>query len=313
MKPVSILLLGLCIYAAIFFVILLKDIFTHRKNLPKGKTTQNILISLFANFFDTLGIGSFAIATTAWKFTKSNSDELIPGTLNVAFTIPTVTEAVIFIRKIEMDIPTLVLMIAAAVIGAAAGARIISRFSITKIRMIMGFSLLFVAAVTLCKINAIGPFGIIGTAKRLDGKLLVCGIIGNLFLGSLMPAGIGLYAPCMALVLFLGMSAEAAFPVMMGSCGFLMPSAGITFIKEGKYHRAAVIPMSLAGVAGVLAANSFIAALPLTLLTYLACAVMIICSATFFHDAWKNRPFRFSKFRRTGRSLIQNSPEEKSL
>lgn len=289
MNPISVLLICLWIYAAIFSVILLKDIFTHRKTLTKGKKTQNILISFFSNFFDTLGIGSFAIATTAWKLTKSNSDDLIPGTLNVAFAIPTVTEAAIYIQKIEIDIPTLVLMIAAAVIGAAIGARIISRFSITKIRILMGAALLLVAVVTLCKINAVGPFGLIGTARRLDGRQLAFGVIGNLFLGALMPAGVGLYAPCMALILFLGLSADAAFPIMMGSCAFLMPSAGITFIKEGTYHRAAAVPMALAGTCGVLAAGIVVFSLPVTLLTYLACMIMSVCACLFFFDAWRTR------------------------
>ena len=102
-----------------------------------------------------------------------------------------------------------------------------------------------------------------------------------------MTAGIGLYAPCMALVLLLGMSADIAFPVMMGSCAYLMPSAGITFVKEGKYDRASAIPMLILGVIGVLIAGFIVTSLPLTLLTYLVCIVMVICALMFFHDARK--------------------------
>lgn len=287
MNPVSILLIVLWSYSAVFIILLLKDIFTHRKSLEKNKMAHNIIISAVSNFFDTLGIGSFGIAASAWKFTKSIPDSLIPGTLNTAFAIPTVVEASIYIHRIEMDIPTLILMIAASVIGASIGAKIIARLNITKIRITIGIALLGITVVMLCKINAAGPFGIIGTAKGLDGQMLLAAIIGNFILGALMPAGIGLYAPCMALILLLGMSADAAFPVMMGSCAFLMPSAGITFIKEGKYHRSATIPMALSGIIGVLIAGSFVTVLPLTLLTYLACAIMIICAVTFFHDAWK--------------------------
>lgn len=293
MNPVSILLIILWSYSAVFIILLLKDIFTHRKLLEKNKMTHNIIISTLSNFFDTLGIGSFGIAASAWKFTKSIPDDLIPGTLNTAFAIPTVVEASIYIRRIEMDIPTLVLMIAASVIGASIGAKIIIKLNITKIRITMGIALLGITAVMLCKINAAGPFGIIGTAKGLDGQMLLAAIAGNFILGALMPAGIGLYAPCMALILLLGMSADAAFPVMMGSCAFLMPSAGITFIRKGTYHRSSAIPMTLSGIIGVLIAGSFVTALPLTLLTYLACAIMIICAGTFFRDAWRTRTFQF--------------------
>lgn len=287
MSAATILLIILWVYTAIFIVVLVRDVLAHKNELVKDKMAHNIIISAVANFFDTLGIGSFAIATTAWKFTKSNSDDLIPGTLNVAFAIPVITEATIFIQRIEMDTLTLVLMIAASAIGATIGAKIISKLDIMKIRVIMGIALIIVAIITLCKINAFGPFGIIGTARGLSGAMLAVGVVANFFLGALMTAGIGLYAPCMALVLLLGMSADVAFPVMMGSCAYLMPSAGITFVKEGKYHRGATIPMIISGVIGVLIAGFIITSLPLTILTYLVCVIMVICAIMFFNDARK--------------------------
>lgn len=287
MNAATILLIILWLYTAVFFIILVKDVLAHKEELVKEKMVYNVIISAIANFFDTLGIGSFAIATTAWKFAKSNSDDLIPGTLNVAFAIPVVTEATIFIQRIEMDTLTLVLMIAASAIGATIGAKIISKLDIMKIRVVLGVALIIVAIITLCKINAFGPFGIIGTARGLSGVMLVIGVVMNFLLGALMTAGIGLYAPCMALVLLLGMSADVAFPVMMGSCAYLMPSAGITFVKEGQYHRGATIPMIISGVIGVLIAGFIVTSLPLTLLTYLVCIVMIICAVMFFNDARK--------------------------
>ncbi len=290
MSIATILLVVLWAYTIFFLVILIKDIFKH-----KGESkTENIvtviinsIISLIANFFDTLGIGSFAIATSAWKFTNSISDDLIPGTLNVVFAVPVITEATIFIQRIDMDPLTLVLMIVSSAIGATIGAKIMSKLDIMKIRLVLGIALIIVAIITICKINAIGPFGIIGSARGLTGGMLVVGVVVNFFLGALMTAGIGLYAPCMALVLLLGMSADIAFPVMMGSCAYLMPSAGITFVKEGKYDRGAAIPMLILGVIGVLIAGFIVTSLPLTLLTYLVCVVMIICALMFFNDARK--------------------------
>lgn len=158
-----------------------------------------------------------------------------------------------------------------------------------KIRVIMGVALILVAIITLCKINGVGPFGILGTARGLTGGLLVAGVVANFILGILMTAGIGLYAPCMAVVLLLGMSADVAFPVMMGSCAYLCPACGITFIKEGKYNRAATIPMIISGAIGVLIAGFIVTSLPLTVLTYLVCVVMVICAILFFHDARKQK------------------------
>lgn len=289
MSAATILLIIMWIFAAVFFVILVKDVKAHKDELDKTKLGYNSLISAIANFFDTLGIGSYAIATSAWKFNKSMPDDLIPGTLNVAFGIPICVEATIFMTKIEVDPLTLVLMIGAAIIGSVIGAKIISKMDIMKIRVVMGVALLIVAAITLCKINAVGPFGIIGTSRGLTGGMLALGVIANFILGVLMTAGIGLYAPCMAVVLLLGMSADVAFPIMMGSCAFLCPACGIAFIKEGKYQRASTIPMIITGSIGVLIAGFIVTSLPLTLLTYLVCVVMVICAILFFHDAKKQK------------------------
>ena len=255
MSAATILLIIMWLFAAVFFVVLVKDVMAHKDELDRSKMGYNSLISAIANFFDTLGIGSYAIATSAWKFNKSISDDLIPGTLNVAFGIPICVEATITMTRIDVDPLTLVLMIASAIVGSIIGAKIISKMDIMKIRVVMGVALLIVAAITLCKINGVGPFGLIGTARGLTGALLVIGVIANFILGVLMTAGIGLYAPCMALVLLLGMSADVAFPIMMGSCAFLCPACGITFIKEGKYQRAMTIPMIITGSIGVLIAG----------------------------------------------------------
>ena len=289
MSAATILLIIMWIFAAVFFVVLVRDVLAHKDELDKTKLGYNSIISMIANFFDTLCIGSYAIATSAWKFNKSVRDDLIPGTLNVAFGIPICVEATITMTRIEMDSLTLVLMIAAAIIGSILGAKIISKLDIMKIRVVMGVALIIVAAITLCKINAVGPFGILGTARGLEGGMLVVGVVANFILGILMTAGIGLYAPCMAIVLLLGMSADVAFPVMMGSCAYLCPACGITFIKEGKYNRASTIPMIFTGAIGVLIAGFIVTSLPLTVLTYLVCVVMVICAVMFFHDAKKQK------------------------
>ena len=287
MSAATILLIIMWVFAAVFFVVLVKDVVAHKDELDKSKMGYNVIVSMIANFFDTLGIGSYAIATSAWKFNKAVDDDLIPGTLNVAFGIPICVEATIFIQRIDMDPLTLDVMIAASIVGSVIGARIISRLDIMKIRVVMGVALILVAAITLCKINEVGPFGILGTARGLTGGLLAVGVIANFILGILMTAGIGLYAPCMAIVLLLGMSADVAFPVMMGSCAYLCPACGITFIKEGKYNRASTIPMIISGAIGVLIAGFIVTSLPLTVLTYLVCVVMVICAVMFFHDAKK--------------------------
>ena len=66
-----------------------------------------IAIGFVTNFFDTLGIGSFATTTSLFKFLRFVPDERIPGTLNVGHALPTIVEAAIFIVIVAVEPPTL--------------------------------------------------------------------------------------------------------------------------------------------------------------------------------------------------------------
>lgn len=287
MSVAHILIFILVAWTIVFGVYYVRDVLKHKEDFKDVKYLPVAIIGVLANFFDTLGIGSYATSTTAFKFTKTCPDDLIPGTLNVAYAIPVVTEAVVFIQKVTVDPLTLVLMIGAAVLGAVIGASIVSKWDLKKVRIALGAALIALAIVMVCKLLGVGPFGIVGSATALSGAKLIIGVVANFVLGALMIVGLGLYAPCMALVLLLGMSADVAFPIMMGSCAFLMPSAGIKFVKEGKYNRATSLVLTITGVIGVLIACFIITSLPLTVLTWIVTAVMVICAIIFFKDAQK--------------------------
>ncbi len=309
MSIANILIVVMWIYVAVYFTILVRDVIKHKGELDKTHLKYNILVSLVANFFDTLGIGSFAIATSAWKFKRSIPDKLLPGTLNTAFAIPMCLEATIYMKKVDVHPLTLFLMIGASMLGAVIGAKIVSRLDVTKIRVAMGVALLAVVVITLCKINAIGPFGIVGTARGLFGIKLVIAVVVSFIFGGLMTIGIGFYAPCMALVLLLGMSADVAYPIMMGASGYMCLSCGLTFIKEGTYERTSTIPMVIVGCIGVVIAGFIMTSLPIKALTYLVCVVMVICSITFFRDARK-KPEQIED---QSQNVIPEQEEDKAL
>ena len=116
-------------------------------------------IGFVTNFFDTLGIGSFATTTSFFKFLKLVKDEIIPGTLNVGHTLPTIAQAFIYIAILKVDMTTLILMIGAAVLGAWLGAGIVSGWSRRNVQVGMGFALLVAAVFLLLKIFGIAPRG----------------------------------------------------------------------------------------------------------------------------------------------------------
>lgn len=263
-----------------------KDLYKNKKNLENNSFAINSGIGLVANFFDTLGIGSFAIITAAFRGFKQVKDRVIPGTLNVSCTIPIVFQAFVFMGAIEVEIVTLVTMILAAVVGAYLGAGVVSQMDERKIQLIMGIALLTTAFLMVSGQMGWMPIG--GNAIGLTGIKLALGILGNFILGALMTAGIGLYAPCMALIYVLGMSPDVAFPIMMGSCAFLMPVASAKFIKEQAYDRKAAIAITLSGIIGVFIAAFIVKSLPIRLLTWLVVTVITYTGGTLLYSALNN-------------------------
>ncbi|WP_343338598.1 hypothetical protein TPELB_07960 [Terrisporobacter petrolearius] len=246
------------------------------------------VVGFITNFFDTLGIGSFAPTVAFNKFLKMGvRDKDLPGLLNVGDTLPVMCEAVIFTTVIDVEPITLVTMLAASAVGSWLGAGIISKLDEIKIQKIMGIALLVTGVLmTLGALNLM-PGG--GEAIGLTGIKLVIGIVGNFILGALMTAGIGLYAPCMALVYFLGMSPAVAFPIMMGSCATLMPVCSVKFIKEGAYPRKAALLLGLFGAIGVFIAAYIVKSLPLNILRWLVIAVILYTSISMLISAYKKK------------------------
>ncbi|MGE5626782.1 MAG: sulfite exporter TauE/SafE family protein [Solirubrobacterales bacterium] len=285
-KAVLGVMLALTIYFAIVFFM------DYVKASKEGKLESSNFFALGAvgfvtNFFDTLGIGSFAPTTALLKNFKLSADRTIPGTLNVSCTIPVVVEALIFITVIKVEPVTLVAMLAAATVGAYFGAGFVSGLDEKKVQVGMGTALLVVVLIMLAGQLGLMPVG--GAEIGLTGGKLIAAIIGNLILGALMTLGIGLYAPCMALVFALGMSAKVAFPIMMGSCAFLMPVAAAKFVKEGAYDRKASMAITVFGVVGVLIAAYIVKELPLSILKWLVDVVIVYTAIMMFKSASKKK------------------------
>jgi uncharacterized membrane protein YfcA len=252
---------------------------------PTGLLT---LIGFVTNFFDTLGIGSFAPTTSIFKLKRLVPDELIPGTLNVGHALPTIVEAFIFIAIVEVEPITLASMIAASVAGAWLGAGAVAGWPRRRVQIGMGLALF--AAATFFAMTNLGLFPTGGETLGLRSPLLWLGLAGNFVLGALMTLGIGLYAPCMILVALLGMNPKAAFPIMMGSCAFLMPIGSLRFIQRRSYSLAAAVGLTLGGIPAVLVAAFVVKSLPLTALRWLIFAVVVYTAAAMLRSAVARAP-----------------------
>ncbi len=239
------------------------------------------------NFFDTLGIGSFATTTSVFKFWRMVPDRLIPGTLNVGHTLPVIVQAFIYISIVEVEVTTLVLMIVAAVIGAWFGAGLVAKLARRAVQIGLGAALLLAVAAMFMSQMELFPLG--GDSLRLEGGRLAVGMTGNFLFGAVSTLGVGFYAPCMILVSLLGMDPAAAFPIMMGSSAFLMPVASARFLRRRAHLAAATVGLAAGGLLGVPPAAFAVKSLPLSAVRWLVIVVVVVyAAALMLRSAFEN-------------------------
>lgn len=288
----QLLLIALAGFGAVFTAAWGRDLVRRRRSFdktPSNRTTElagddehpsaqpglpslgQTAIGFVTNFFDTLGIGSYATCTSIYKLLRLVPDHRIPGTLLVGHMWPTVAQALIYITIIQVEMPSLVLLIAASILGSWLGAGVVAGWPRRKIQVGMGLAMLGATGLMLTKALHWIPAG--GNTLGLHGWRMAAGLVGNFTFGALMNLGIGAYAPSLILFGFLGMDLKAIFPVMMGSCAFIMPTSGIRFIGRGNYAPRAALGLAIGGVPGVLLAAYVITHLPVEYLLWLVIAV----------------------------------------
>jgi uncharacterized membrane protein YfcA len=244
-------------------------------------------VGLVFAFFDTLGIGSFAPTTAVLKFQGKIADELIPGTLNVGLNMAAGLEMAIFIKLIVIDPVLLMTTVLSAAFGAWVGAGVVNRLPRPAIQLAMGAALLIAGCVFAATNLHLLPGG--GVAYTLTGWRLVVAIGVNFVLGALMSVGIGLYAPCMILVTMLGLHPLAAFPIMMGSCGLVQPTAALQFFRSGRFAFGTSIALTIGSIPGVLIAAFVVKQLSLVWLRWLVVLVVVYAAITMLRSFWAGR------------------------
>lgn len=279
-KLILLILLGIM---AICFSIGWMLSLSRKRNEGIRPSLFQLLIGFITDFFDTLGVGSFATTTSLYRLGKVVDDDKIPGTLNVGHTLPTILQAIVSISIFEIDLWTLWILIIASVVGSYVGATFVSRLSKKGIQWGMGIALLIAVSLIVAKLCGLIPSG--GTSLGLSGINLAIGIVGNFVFGAMMTIGVGAYAPIMIMVSLLGMDQKAAYPLMMGSCAMLMPVASYRFVSSGKYDARAALGLTLFGLPAVAIAAWIVKELPLAYLNWLVVVVVIYTAVTMLYSA----------------------------
>ena len=285
MSPAKIALFAvIAILSVVFFAQWLS--LARRRELRERPSWSDLGIGLLTNFGDALGIGSYATTTALYKFRGRPSDELIPGTLTVGSVSVGIAETIIMVTLITVDPKLLIAMVASATAGAWLGAGIVSRMRRRAIQLFMGAALLIAAVFFV--IGNLGAFPVGGAALSLGGWRFLAAVAANFVLGALSTIGIGWYAPTMVVLALLGFNLRAAFPIMMGSGGVMLPVAGVRFLRSRRFAWGPSIGIAVAGVVGVLIAAFIVKSVPLHTLSWLVAAVVMYAAVVMLRSAHRD-------------------------
>ena len=254
-----------------------------RRAIARGEhiaapTTLDLVIGFVTNFFDTLGIGSFATTTTVFRLFRLVPDELIPGTIIVGDAMPVLAQALLFISSVAVDPWQLTALIAVCVAGGWIGAGVVSSLSRRALQLGLGGALV-VAAVFMI-VGMLNRFPAGGTAMTLTPQSFALALVANFFLGALLTLGIGNYAPSLVMFSLMGVDPRAAFPIMMGSGAFVATVAGVRFVRAGRFHWRTALGLTAGGVPGVIVAVWLVKSLPLDALRWLVLLVVIYAAVS---------------------------------
>ena len=256
---------------------------THGSTAQGRPNAVDLLIGFVTNFFDTLGIGSFATTTTAFRLLQRVPDELIPGTLLVGHALPVIAQAMIFITVVEVNPAQMAILIACCVAGGWVGAGAVATFSRRAVQFAMAVALSAAAVLMVNGMLGLIPAG--GTATTFPPQAFAIAVVVSAVLGALLTIGIGNYAPSLIIFSLLGVDPHAAFPIMMGSGAFVATIAGVRFVSRGRFDRRAALGLAIGGIPGVLLAAWVVQSLPLDTLRWVVVAVVSYSAISLLRTA----------------------------
>lgn len=250
-----------------------------------GPKPEAVLLGAVTNFLDTLGIGSFA-PTMAWfKFRKLVADRLIPCTMLVGHTPPSMAQGIIFliILGVLVDPVLLAGCMIALVMGAIVGAPIAARARVWVVQLVVALALMIAAALYAMTNLNIMPGG--GTASSLPLDLMAIAVAANFIFGALLNFGIGNYAPTLVMLSLMGMDPRLCFPIMAGGAALAGAGASIRHIGFGEVDLRIATGLAIGGIPAVLVAAFIVKSMAVTTLRWLVVAVVLYAAVVMLRAA----------------------------
>jgi uncharacterized membrane protein YfcA len=272
--------------AILLFALILARSAIAKRTIPNFEAA---LVGAIVSFFDTLGIGSFA-PTTAWlKFRRLVPDRLIPPTMLVGLTPPSMAESIIFLILLGVLVDPVLLVgcVLALLMGGLLGAPLVARARVWVVQLVVAVALVLAAVAYAMPNLHVFPGG--GTASSLPLGLMIAAIAANFLFGLLLNFGVGNFAPTLVMLSLMGMDPRLAFPIMAGGAALTGAGASIRHIMIGEIDLKIVLGLAIGGVPAVLVAAFIVKTMPVETLRWLVIVVVLYAAAVMARAAWKGR------------------------
>lgn len=243
---ISILILSIICVAVMFYQLKRQPAVT-LSVLDYLKLTGSGVVAFVA---DTLGIGSFAVNIALAKLLGTFHDEELPAVNNGAQVIPGTIESLFFMQIIEVDLTTLLTLVAGTCLGGIIGGSVVSRLSKQAIRLAMMGCFVLIICLLLCHQFRILPVG--GDVAALHSWKLIVGFGAMVVCGALTSVGIGLFAMVQGVLFLLNVSPAVAFPIMTTAGAMQQPLTTLAFLQQKKIPLKRTLILSFGGCLGVL-------------------------------------------------------------
>ncbi len=284
MTIVAFILVPLALVGVSYAVVLL------RASLAAGAVwpprLEALGLSAVSNFFDTLGISSYA-TTLAWlKFRALVPDRLIPPTLVAGYTLPTILQSFIFLVLLGVKVEPVLLggCVVAMTLGGLVGARLVTRAPVRLIQAIVGAALLMAGIFFALANLKLMPAG--GHATGLPPGLMIIAIAAHFVLGVLLNFGVGNYAPTLVMLSLFGMDPRLAFPIMTSAGAFAVAGASFRLVRPAAgLDLRIVFGLAVGAIPAILIAAFLVRDMPLDLLRWLVVVVVAYAGVTLLRSA----------------------------
>lgn len=222
---------------------------------------------------DTLGVGSFAVNVALAKVLGTFRDDEMPAVNNGAQVIPGTIESLFFMHLVDVDLTTLITLVAGTCLGGLLGGVIVSRLSKQAIRLAMICTFALIIALLLSHQFHWLPVG--GDLTELHSWKLVIAFFALAICGALTSVGVGLFVMVQGVLFVMNISPVVAFPIMTTAGAMQQPLTTLVFLQQHKIPLKKTLVLSLAGCVGVLITLPLFTHITITWLHLLLLGILI--------------------------------------